>query len=225
MDWYHSIVALQASAFLLSVCTEVRLDIPICSLSAPEIHSIPIASEAEMLQHIYNPFDKLSEPRMKFRRSFHWGMYCSKNKFHGFILFNNVHFGALESLCFSMATRRSVSSKSWPRIVRLPQLRLNLHLHKAAGGMRQGVAGSGMVPDRLSSPASGTGFDRRKRRSGTVSCLICILSQSSMTHHPEGLDDRRGFTHSPWRRSGWRGRRLSCACVWRREGDRSHYRA
>ena len=94
MAWYHSIVALQTSVFLLSVCTEVRLDIPICSLSAPEGHSIPLASEAEVLQHIFTPCDKLSKSRRKIRRSFHWGKDCSKDKFHGFILFNNVQFGA-----------------------------------------------------------------------------------------------------------------------------------
>jgi len=60
MAWYHSIVALQTSVFLLSVCTEVRLDIPICSLSAPEGHSIPLASRVNFFgytMHMYVLFE------------------------------------------------------------------------------------------------------------------------------------------------------------------------
>ena len=45
MAWYHSIVALQISAFLLSVFTEVRLDIPIIgSASCPHPKAIVFPS-------------------------------------------------------------------------------------------------------------------------------------------------------------------------------------
>ena len=98
MAWYHSIIALQTSAFLLSICTELRFDIPICSLSAPEGHNIPLASDAEMRQHSFTQCNKLDKSRKKIKRSFHWGKDCSKDKFHGFILFNNLHFGACEPL-------------------------------------------------------------------------------------------------------------------------------
>jgi hypothetical protein len=88
MAWFHPFLALQTAAVLLFVCTDVRLDIPMCSLFAPEGRDIALATEAEMRQHTFTSCDKLGKSRKRIRRSFHWGPQCSKD-FHGFILFNN----------------------------------------------------------------------------------------------------------------------------------------
>jgi len=64
--------------------------------------------------------------------------------------------------------------------------------------MRQGVAGPGMDRDyrapRLELALLEGNGDAVRFRAGFA---------IEASYHPEGLDDRRRFTHSPWRRSGW----------------------
>lgn len=119
MAWYHSLIAMQTAAILLSVCTDARLNIPLCSLFAPEGFSIPFVSEAEMQQHTFTPCNKVGESRKKIRRAFHWGKHCPKG-FHGFVLFNNEEHNAL----FEPKFVPEAEHDEWKDVfhTRLPQL-------------------------------------------------------------------------------------------------------
>ena len=45
MAWYHSLIATQTAAVLMSVGTDARFNIELCSLFVPEGLSIPLVSE------------------------------------------------------------------------------------------------------------------------------------------------------------------------------------
>ena len=87
MAWFSDFITAQTVVFLVaSVCLNVNLDIPICSLSAPDGIDVPLASEDELRQHSFTWCKKTCESRKKVKRQFNWPR-CSSN-FHGFILFD-----------------------------------------------------------------------------------------------------------------------------------------
>ena len=86
-SWFSTLIASQTVVFLVaSVCLNVKLDIPICSLSAPDGIDVPLASVDELRQHSFTWCNTTRDSRKKIKRQFDWPR-CSR-KFHGFILFD-----------------------------------------------------------------------------------------------------------------------------------------
>jgi len=89
MKWFQGFVLAQTALFLLhSVCRDPRFDTPICSMSAPEGHTLPLATESELMKHTFRRCTKRWESRKKIKQSFHWGAKKLAADFQGFILFN-----------------------------------------------------------------------------------------------------------------------------------------
>ena len=89
MKWFETFILAQTALFLLhSVCRDPRFDAPICSMSAPEGHSLPLATESETMKHTFRRCKTRWESRKKIKQSFHWGSKTLAADFQGFILFN-----------------------------------------------------------------------------------------------------------------------------------------
>ena len=139
--WFSDLITAQTAAFLLvSVCCNAHLDIPICSLSAPDGFDVPLASEDELRQHTFNWCPKRAASRKKIKRQFDWSPTCS-SKFHGFILFNTNG----ETCPPAYSTMMTEAERDeWNSVFhhKLPELMRNRHYQRQFGNIFARVHGS-----------------------------------------------------------------------------------